>query len=281
MEEAIPFSSLLETLCTNHLHNPKSQRTAAVASALVEVIQEKLGANSYEEVTPAAMFASALNAITASVMSSSSDKHESTTMDQSPQASFLEILSQIVPYVSSSNPNLYIHQFSALSRVLRGIVSSIPSPMHLSSNNNNNNSNDVTTNISAGWNALLRQCIRTSTIILNGILILENTKHLEKEILKCFHSTIVQHFDDPRAKVRRQAHSSAIELLSLSGIMMQENEDSVGKGKGMLNDLIPDQLVEYSHHILLVSNYISTNSTTGKKKKKKMDENNNKELMSI
>ena len=279
MEEAIPFSTLLKTLCTSHHqqnNNPKSQRTAAVASALVEVIQEKLGANSYDEVTPAAMFASALNAVTASVMttksSSSSDKNES--MDQSPQASLLDILSQIVPYVSSSNPNLYIHQFSALSRALRGIVSSIPSPMHLSNNNN-----DATTSISAGWNALLRQCIRTSAIILNGILILENTKHLEKEILKCFHSTIVQHFDDPRAKVRRQAHSSAIELLSLSRIMMMQEEDGndgsseVKKGKGMLNDdLITDQLVEYSHHILLVSNYTST---TGKKKKKKMDQNNN------
>ncbi len=258
MEEAIPFKDLLESLCTIHQqsNNEKSQRTAAVASALVEVIQEKLGANSYDEVTPAAMFASALNAITCTITAENDIGSSNESMDQGPQSSLLDILSQIVPYVSSSNPNLYIHQFNATSRAIRGIVSSIPSAMHLASTNDQ-------TAISAGWNALLRQCIRAGTIVLNGILILENNKHLEKEILKCFHSTIVQHFDDPRAKVRRQAHSSATELLSLSSIMDKE------EGK-FLSGLIPDQIVEYAHHVLLVSNY-TTSKKEGKKSNKKKD----------
>jgi hypothetical protein len=243
--EALPFKDVIASLCSNGSKNEKSMRTAAVASALVEVVQEKLGATSFADVSPAAIYASAVNAITSAL---TSDNVES--LDQSPLSSLLDILSQVIPYVSSSNPNLYIHQFSTTSRALRGIISSIPSPMHSSPHDQSS--------VSVGWNALLRQCIRTASITLNGILILENTKHLEKEVLRFFHSTIVQHFDDPRAKVRRQAHASTIELLQLSSSLDEE-------GNSSLSNLIPDQMVEYSHHIML--NYISQGGKKTKKKK--------------
>ena len=237
MEVAIPFKDLIESLCTKHNGNQKSMRTAAVALALVEVIKEKLGTASSDDVSPAAMYASTVNALTSSLTSDNID-----SIEQSPQSSLLEILSKTIPYVSSSNPNLYIHQFNNISRVLRGIISSIPSPMH--------SSPDDQSSISAGWNSLLRQTIRAASTTLNGILILENTQHLEKEVLKCFHFTILQHFDDPRAKVRRQAHACANELLQLSSSLASESSLSS-------TSLIPDQIAEYSHQIIL--QYISRN----------------------
>ena len=63
---------------------------------------------------------------------------------------------------------------------------------------------------------------------------------MEKEILNCFHGTILKHFDDPRAKVRRQAHSCASELLYLS--------HSMEKSRLLL--LIPSQMEEFCHSIL-------------------------------
>ena len=246
MDESAPFQDLLQALCTNHNGDQKSLRTAAVASALVEVIQDKLNTSSFDDVSPAAMYASALNALTSSL---TSDKVES--MENSPQSSLLEILAQIIPYVSASNPNLYIHQFNNTSRVLRGIINSIPTPLH--------SGPDDHSSISVGWNALLRQSIRTASIALNGILVLDNTKHLEKEVLRCFHSSILYHFDDPRAKVRRQAHSCAIELLRMS---LTLNVD----GKAALSNVISEQMIEYSHQIM--SQFIIQREKLSKKTKK-------------
>lgn len=230
IEAAIPFKEVVQSLCTRN-GDQKSLRTAAVASALVEVVQEKLvGTASFEDVPPAAMFASTLNALTSSL---TSDIVE--TLDQSPQSSLLDILAQIIPYVSASNPNLYIHQFNSTSRVLRGIISSIPKPLH--------SGPDDQSSVSVGWNALLRQSLRTASIALNGILILENTQHLEKEVLRCFHNTILQHFDDPRAKVRKQAYACATELLRLCLSIS-------GEKQATLRNVIPEQMVEYSHQII-------------------------------
>lgn len=233
--ESTPFSKVVEDLCTPG-RDENSSKTAAVSAALVEVIKEKLGASSFEKVSPAALFASALNALSSTVTSDIID------VASSPQLPLLEILRVTIPYVSSSNPNLYLHQFSNTSRALRGVAASIPTSHHTQDQSK----------ISSGWNALLRQCIRTSSTALNGILVLDNAKSMEKEVLKCFHSTILQHFDDSRAKVRRQAHSCALELLHLSNSLEKTG----------LHRLIPEHLAEYSHHIL--DAFIASN---GKKKK--------------
>jgi ribosomal RNA-processing protein 12 len=239
--EAVPFSKVVESLCTPG-RDENSTKTAAVAAALVEVIQEKLiGANSFEKVSPAALFASTLNALASTVTSDTID------VASSPQLSLLEILRQVIPYVSASNPNLYLHQFSTTSRALRGVIASIPKSHHAQDQSQ----------LSIGWNALLRQCIRTACVALNGILVLENGKSVEKEILKCFHSTILQHFDDARPKVRRQAHASTLELLHLSSSI---------ESTAMMK-LIPDHMVEYSYHILE-----AFLSSLGQKKKKKENE---------
>lgn len=243
--EATPFPELVQGICTPG-RDENSIKTAAVASALVEVIQETMGANSFEKISPAALFASSLNALTSTITSDTID------VASSPQLALLEILRQVVPYVSSSNPNLYLHQFSTTSRALRGVVASIPKI---------NRSQDQS-KISTGWNSLLRQCIRTSSTVLNGILVLDNAQSMEKEVLKCFHATILQHFDDSRAKVRRQAHACAQELLQLSGSI---------EHKG-LNKLIPDHMVEYTHHILDAF-------MTSKKKKKNQNEFEKKEMV--
>ena len=237
--DATPFAQLVEILCTPG-RDENSAKTAAVASALVEVIREKLGADSFENVSPAALFASALNALSSTVTS------ETIDVASSPQLPLLEIMRQVIPYVSSSNPNLYLHQFSNTSRALRGVVASIPTTHQTQDQSK----------ISTGWNALLRQCIRTSSTALNGILVLDNAKSMEKEVLKCFHSTILLHFDDSRAKVRRQAHASALELLHLSNSLQKTG----------LYRLIPDHLVEYSHHI--IDAFIAS---AGKMKKKQND----------
>jgi phosphotransferase system HPr-like phosphotransfer protein len=237
--ESTPFSKVVQDLCTPG-RDDNSSKTAAVSAALVEVIQEKLGATSFEKVSPAALFASALNALSSTVTS------DITDVASSPQLSLLEILRVTIPYVSSSNPNLYLHQFSNTSRALRGVAASIPTTHQTQDQSK----------ISSGWNALLRQCIRTSSTALNGILVLDNAKVMEKEVLKCFHSTILKHFDDSRAKVRRQAHSCALELLHLSNSLEQNG----------LYRLIPDHLVEYSHHIL--DTFIAS---AGKKKKQHND----------
>lgn len=229
---------MVQDLCTPG-RDENSIKTAAVASALVEVIQEKMGADSLEKISPAALFASTLNALTSTITSDTID------VASSPQLSLLEILRQAVPYVSSSNPNLYLHQFSTTSRALRGVVASIPKI---------NRSQDQS-KISSGWNALLRQCIRTSSTVLNGILVLDNAQSMEKEVLKCFHGTILHHFDDSRAKVRRQAHACALELLHLSNSLETK----------ALHRLIPDHMVEYTHHIL--DSFIGSS----KKKKKQKD----------
>ena len=234
MEEAIPFNDLIKSLCVARGDDQKSRRTAAVTSALVEVIQEKINSSSMNNgdvVSPASMYASILNALTSSLTSIQVE-----SLENSPQLCLLEILSQVIPYVSSSNPNLYIHQFSTVSRVLRGIVNSIPAPVH--------SSPDDKSSISVGWNSLLRQTMKTASIAINGILILENTHPSGKEVLRCFHATIMEHFNDPRAKVRRQAHASAIELLHLSSSILRE-------GKTPLATLITDHVVEYSHQIVL------------------------------
>ena len=62
MHEATPFADVVRGLCTPG-RDENSIKTAAVTSALVEVIQEKLGANSFDDVKPPALFASALNAL--------------------------------------------------------------------------------------------------------------------------------------------------------------------------------------------------------------------------
>lgn len=243
---ATPFPKVVEDICTPG-RDENSTKRAAVGSALVEVIQEKLGADSLEKISPAALFASTLNALNSTVTSDTID------VASSPQLSLLEILRQVVPYVSSSNPNLYLHQFSMTSRALRGVVASIPTISR---------SQDQS-KISSGWNSLLRQCIRTSSTCLNGVLVLDNAKIMEKEVLKCFHGTILKHFDDSRAKVRRQAHASALELLLLS--------KSIGK-EGLFS-LIPDHMVEYTHHIF--DSFIGS----GKKKKKKENDFEKKEMI--
>lgn len=238
--EATPFPEVVQALCTPG-RDENSTKTAAVASALVEVIQEKLGADSFEKISPPALFASALNALSATITNDQD-------VGSSPQLSLLEILQQVIPYVSSSNPNLYLHQFTNTSRALRGVIASIPTSHQV----------EDQSKISSGWNALLRSCIRTAATALNGILVLENAKSMEKEILKCFQYTILNNFDDSRAKVRRQAHSSTIELLHLS----QNMEEG-------LVQLIPSHLTEYAHHILL--------EFQNKKKNKKLSEFEKKE----
>jgi ribosomal RNA-processing protein 12 len=243
--DAVPFPEVVQELCTPG-RDENSAKTAAVASALVEVIKEKMGADSFEKISPAALFASTLNALTSTVTSDTID------VAASPQLSLLEILRQVVPYVSSANPNLYLHQFSTTSRALRGVVASIPKI---------NRSQDQS-KISNGWNALLRQCMRTSSAALNGILVLDNAQSMEKEVLKCFHGTILQQFDDSRAKVRRQAHGCTLELMLLSKSL----------GNSGLYRLIPDHMVEYTHHIL--------ESFAGSSKKRKKQNDFEKKEMS-
>ena len=221
MHEATPFKDVVSALCTPG-RDENSIRTAAVTSALVEVIQEKLGANSYDDVKPAALFASALNALSSTLTS------ESVDSTSSPQLSLMEIILQVVPYVSTSNPNLYVHQFTTLSRSLRGVVASIPSL-----------TGQDQSKISLGWNALLRQCIRTASTAINGIVVIDNATKMEREVLKCFHAAILQHFNDPRAKVRRQAHACALELLHVSK-SLQRSE---------MSSLIPNHMVEYTQQI--------------------------------
>jgi ribosomal RNA-processing protein 12 len=235
MYEATPFADVVRGLCTPG-RDENSIKTAAVTSALVEVIQEKLGANSFDDVKPPALFASALNAL------SSTNSSDSTDSSSSPQLSLMEVILQVVPYVSTSNPNLYVHQFTTLSRALRGVVASIPS-----------STGQDQSRISIGWNSLLRQCIRTASTAINGIVVINNATKMEKEVLKCFHATILQHFDDPRAKVRRQAHACALELLQVSKSL---------QGDGMCS-LIPSHMVEYTQQIL--SAFLKQDSK-GKKK---------------
>jgi hypothetical protein len=110
--------------------------------------------------------------------------------------------------------------------------------------------------ISVGWNSLLRQCIRTASTAINGIIVIDNATKMEKEVLKCFHAAILQHFDDPRAKVRRQAHACASELLHVSKSL---------QGDGM-SSLIPNHMVEYTQQIF--SDFLKR---TNQQKKKEND----------
>jgi len=121
-----------------------------------------------------------------------------------------------------------------------------------------------------GWNAILRQSIRTSTVALNGLLLLLNPNNsnngaMEKEAIRCFQATILDHFDDGRAKVRRQAHASALDLLHLTSM---EGGDSKHSG----GTVIAEYLVQYAHLILTSSieqSAATTDSKTTTKKKKR------------
>lgn len=241
LEEGIPFSDVIKTLCNpNQTRDDHSVQIAAVASALVEVIQEKLPSESFEHISPASFYLSALNALNSTLVS---DRPEQS----SPQLALLEILRQVIPYCASSHPNIYVNQFPTLSRSLRGIIASIPS----------SHSSQDQSKISTGWNALLRQCMRTSTIALNGIMVHDKdaSSSLEKDILKCYQHTILQQFDDPRPKVRRQAHSCALELMHLC--------HSLQGTEGNIYKLIPDHMVQYCH--LVMSSFINKGLTKSSK----------------
>lgn len=241
LEEAASFETVLHNLCTpspgDGKGNGNNNQKAAVCSALVEVIKEKL-----PSVTSAALFASTINALNGTITSSSaSDSPKSL-----PQISLLTILEEVVPFASSSSPGLYLNQFHFLSLTLRGIIASIPSPK--SSNTDNQHNKNV------GWNALLRSCIRASTVALNGIFVLigddskqAEDKKMEKEVIKMFHETIIEHFEDPRAKVRKQAHSCALDLLKLCFHQLHTNKD---RSKRRVNTLISGHLMKYCNHVV-------------------------------
>jgi len=228
-------------------------------------------------VSPAALFASTLNALTSTITndndndndSSMGDNDSNSNSNDGPQGALLEILSTTIPYISASNPNLYLHQFPSVSRALRGIVTSLPFATDHDGLGGSGGSGSGMSR-STGWNALLRSTIRTASIALHGILVVDNASGsgsgsaVEKEILKLFHGVIVMQFDDSRAKVRRSAHSAALELLHLSA---SADLDLEGNGKGKMGRILPRHMVEYAGHI--ISSFMNNNGGGGEDSKKK------------
>jgi len=268
------FDHTITDLCTppSSSVDESTRRTAAVASALIEVIHDRLPSsttNKMEGVTPAAVFASTLNALTAT-LSIPDDRDDATTSISSsptmssPQLPLLEIMRRIVPYVVEANPNLYENQFMLLSRTLRAVVASLPQ---------SSSSAGGTAGAAGGFNALLRQGIRTSTVVLSGVLsVLSNNEGssnratVEKETVKCMQGTILDHFDDGRAKVRRLAHASAWELLRFSASKEGDEQQQGGEKK---RGIAEEYLLQYCHRILSSSIVPVAPSADGKNRKRK------------
>ena len=192
-------------------------------------------------VAPAPLFLAVLEALSdtlpklptstsTSTSSTSPKKRDKETMDDDNHTNegkmaphvipLLEILRQIIPHVTQSNPNIVLTHFKSLSNTIRAICA-IMVPVSTSgldrdggggSKNGNNNS--------GGSNALTRIILNVSTLIIQNMFQLlqletSNNTMYDKDILRFFHVTILNYWEDGRPKIRKEAHSCVLELLLL------------------------------------------------------------------
>ena len=211
------FGTVLDHLLhppASHRRDPRTVRLSAATAALIETVHERRrqgGDGNTDAVLPAELFLCALTALQGT-LSSASDAADRGTGGQDVAATqhpLLEIIRLSVPYVSSANAVLYVSQFPALGRTLRGVTTAAMATHDVAE----------TRDGLGGINALLRQLVRTAAAALSALS--NATAHgaalsqkVEKDALRLFHATILTQFDDNRAKVRKEAHASALELVA-------------------------------------------------------------------
>ena len=217
VDEHTDFGTVLDHLLhppASHRRDPRTVRLSAATAALIETVHERRrqgGDGNTDAVLPAELFLCALTALQGT-LSSASDAADRGTGGQDVAATqhpLLEIVRLSVPYVSSANAVLYVSQFPALGRTLRGVTTAAIATHDVAE----------TRDGLGGINALLRQLIRTAAASLSALS--NATAHgaalsqkVEKDALRLFHATILTQFDDNRAKVRKEAHASALELVA-------------------------------------------------------------------
>ena len=216
-DEHTDFGTVLDHLLhppASNRRDPRTVRLSAATAALIETVHERRrqgGDGNTDAVLPAELFLCALTALQGT-LSSASDAADRGTGGQDVAATqhpLLEIVRLSVPYVSSANAVLYVSQFPALGRTLRGVTTAAIATHDVAE----------TRDGLGGINALLRQLIRTAAASLSALS--NATAHgaalsqkVEKDALRLFHATVLTQFDDNRAKVRKEAHASALELVA-------------------------------------------------------------------
>lgn len=211
------FATILDHLLhppASHRRDPRTVRLSAATAALIETVHERRqqgGDGNTDAVLPAELFLCALTALQGT-LSSAADAADRGTGGQDVAATqhpLLEVVRLSVPYVSTANAGLYAAQFPALGRTLRGVTTAAAATHDVAE----------TRDGLGGINALLRQVIRTATGSLSALS--NATAHgaslshkAEKDALRLFHAAILTQFDDNRAKVRKEAHASALELVA-------------------------------------------------------------------
>lgn len=211
------FATVLDHLLhppASNRRDPRTVRLSAATAALIETVHERRRQGrdgNTDAVLPAELFLCALTALQGT-LSSASDAADRGTGGQDVAATqhpLLEIVRLSVPFVSSANAVLYVSQFPALGRTLRGVTTAAIATHDVAE----------TRDGLGGINALLRQLIRTAAASLSALS--NATAHgaalsqkVEKDALRLFHAAILTQFDDNRAKVRKEAHASALELVA-------------------------------------------------------------------
>ena len=211
------FATILDHLLhppASHRRDPRTVRLSAATAALIETVHERRrqgGDGNTDAVLPAELFLCALTALQGT-LSSAADAADRGTGGQDVAATqhpLLEVVRLSVPYVSTANAGLYAAQFPALGRTLRGVTTAAVATHDVAE----------TRDGLGGINALLRQVIRTAAGSLSALS--NATAHgaslshkAEKDALRLFHAAILTQFDDNRAKVRKEANASALELVA-------------------------------------------------------------------
>eukprot|EP00985_Skeletonema_marinoi_P034940 scaffold45243_cov168-Skeletonema_marinoi.AAC.1 len=289
------FEQLLHNLQSISV-DPKSVRKAACCAALIETVQERRQNQNQQQqqqvvVSPNELFLATLAALTSlqgtleqqvkrtdTDTESNNNNNNNSNEVETTALPLLEILRQILPYVAHPSNNhgaLLLHQFGTVSRMLRMFVA-LGYAYTASSSTTGTNKATSTAVATSGANALLRQILKTTTMLLlitPSSTNTSTTQEAEKEMAKLLHATIIRMFHDVRPKVRKAAFGCAMDVV----IVASSSNSSSSSSSPVVQQrkVIADFLWEYCHAV--ITQYKSSSSGS----KKKNDSSNSKNLIHI
>ncbi|KAL7464586.1 hypothetical protein ACHAXS_004926 [Conticribra weissflogii] len=294
-EASSGFAALLRDL-QGTSHDAKTVRRAACVAALVETAVERRGSSREDHgvdetmPTPNEMFVATLAALTAvqttlenaqqqQLQEQNDDpanmmeEQRSQSQSQSPQLTdvaselentvipLLEILRRILPYMAHYGNNqgaLLAHQFGTVSRSLRLFVAMAHALPAGTPDGKRGRTKQLHDGTGSGPNALLRQILKTTTMLL----LVSPASVAEKDVGKLLHGTVIPMFHDARPKVRKAAWGCATEIVIVasSASTSSSSTDNSPVPKHVIaahsqhKKMVADFLWEYCHAVLTSKN---------------------------
>lgn len=235
------YSDILNSLKdVTKKRDPRALRLAAVTSAIVEVVAAEDGGDS--RVSAAKVFAKAVPALEGTFRKSAEGGGRGGDDDisdsLSTQVALLELLEVTVPHVTP--PVIISATLVLTSRVLRAMIESVRDAANAAATSQNSTLLETTDELGR-VNAVLRRTCRVSTEVLRRVGTSAN-EQIVKELLT---GTILTLFQDRRPKVRKAAHGSTIELLS-----MGEEEPTPTARSSSCHVVIRRTVTQFAHNQL-------------------------------